>query len=97
MPYIDQVVGPSSIRTKRSGVAGEVPTQGSLRPGETAIKAADSRLFIGGLSGEVTPVVSSRAAGTAGGTAVANIVSLTQAAYNAIAVKDPATLYLVTS
>lgn len=95
MPYLDQVVGPSSIRTKRSSVAGEAPTPGALRPGETAINAADSRLFIGGLSGEVTPVVSSSTTGTAGATAILNIVTLSQTDYTNLTPKVATTLYVV--
>jgi hypothetical protein len=50
MPYLDHVVGPDSIRTKRSSLAGEVPPAGALRPAELAINTADGKLFIGGSS-----------------------------------------------
>lgn len=49
MPYLDHVVDATSLRVKRSDQPGEVPSAGSLRPGELAINIADNRLYIGGL------------------------------------------------
>jgi len=39
--------------------------------------------------------ISSQTAGTAGASAITNIVSMSQASYDALSVKDPNTLYVV--
>lgn len=47
MAFLDHIIGPSSIRLRRSSTSGEVPTSAMLRPGELAVNTADGRIFIG--------------------------------------------------
>lgn len=53
MPFLDHVIDNSSIRVKRSSVAGEKPPAGALRQGELAVNTADGSLFVGADSGSV--------------------------------------------
>lgn len=54
MPFLDHVVDASTIRFKRSSVAGEVPASAALRPGEIAVNTADGLIFIGSEGGVKT-------------------------------------------
>ena len=54
MAFLDHVVDSSTIRMKRSSVAGEVPTSAMLRPGEIAVNTADGLVFIGSSDGVKT-------------------------------------------
>ncbi len=83
MPLLDHVIDHSSIRVKRSSVTGETPPAGSLRQGELAINTADGRLF-------------HREGSFPSADGITKIVSITQAAYDALSVKVATTLYIVT-
>lgn len=56
MPFNDHVVSADAIRLKRSSVAGEAPSRGSLRQGEVAVNTADGTLYVGSPSGSAISV-----------------------------------------
>lgn len=88
MPFLDSDVTGGRVRHKRSRVAGETPGAGVLRQGEIAVNTADGVAFVGKTDGTASTLPTA--------TGISKIVALTQAQYDAIAVKDPATLYVVT-
>jgi hypothetical protein len=67
-----------------SGVPGEMPEPGSLAEGELALNSADNVLY-------------HRDGQFPGAVGVKQIVTITQAAYDALAVKSATTLYIVTA
>jgi len=76
---------------RRSVVAGEVPPQGELRPGELAVNAADGALFVGKPDGTTfrLPVAQG----------VRRVEIVTQATYDGLVAAgavESTTLYLVT-
>lgn len=74
-------------RHQMSTVAGEFPSQGELTAGEIAVNAADGVTYVGKVDGSVGVLP------TAIG--IRQIISLTQAQYDAIESKDESTLYVI--
>ena len=56
MAYKDSNIRGGRILPKRSAVAGEAPSTGSLRPGEIAANTADGVLYVGKNNGTVSQV-----------------------------------------
>lgn len=83
MPWQDSDTKGGRVSLKHSGTAGETITGSGLVPGELALNSADGRLFYSGGS-------------FPSATGINKIVAITQAAYDALAVKDSATLYVIT-
>jgi len=83
MAWQDSDITGGKVALKHSGLAGETLSGAGLVPGELAINSADGRLFYSGGS-------------FPSGVGINRIVALTQAAYDALAVKDSATLYVIT-
>lgn len=79
--------GPTRLR--ESIVAGEAPVASELAEGEVALNSADGALFCKTAAGAVKQFPSA--------TGFLRIVTITQAAYDALAVKDSNTLYIITS
>ena len=88
MPYQDADVRGGKVCLKNSMVAAETIAADGLVPGELALNAADGAMYFRNSAGSVGQFPS--AAG------FLRIVTITQAAYNALAVKDSTTLYIVT-
>jgi hypothetical protein len=89
MAFTDHEISGSRVRLRRSFTAGEAPALNELRPGEPAINAADGCLYVGTTTGSATPVP--------GAPGIRQIVTLSQAAYDAItATASTTTLYIVT-
>lgn len=88
MPYQDSDVTGGKVRLKHSMAASETIAASGLVPGEVALNAADGVAYFRTAAGGVGQFPS--AAG------FLRIVSLTQAAYDALAVKDSQTLYIIT-
>ena len=89
MGYVDPDISGSRVRLRRSSIAGVAPSTGELRPGEPAINAADGVLYVGKTDGTAGVVP--------GASGIRNIVTLTQAQYNAItATASATTLYIIT-
>jgi hypothetical protein len=78
--------GPVRVRT--SNTASETPTVNELEEGELALNAADGTLYF--------QTASDAVAQFPGSTGIKSIVSISQAAYDALAVKDSSTLYVIT-
>lgn len=76
------------VRIRSSITADEAPTTNELEEGELALNSADGVLYFQTASDSVSQVPSS--------TGIKNIVSISQAAYDALAVKDTETLYVIT-
>lgn len=88
MAYRDSDTRGGKIIHKRSSVAGESPSSGTLRPGEVGVNVADGVAYVGTLSGNTT---------IPGASGITRIVALTQAAYDALASKSSTTLYVITA
>jgi hypothetical protein len=88
MPYQDSDVTGGKVRLKTSMTAGETIAASGLVPGELALNAADGAAYFRKAGGGVGQFPSA--------TGFLRIVSLTQAAYDALAVKDSQTLYIIT-
>ena len=88
MPYQDSDVSGGKVRLKHSMTAAETVAASGLVPGELALNAADGAVYFKTSAGTVGQFPSS--------TGFLRIVSLTQAAYDALAVKDSQTLYIIT-
>lgn len=71
MAFRDHIID-ERIRLRRSVEPGDVPAAGSLRVGETAINAADGKLFYGAADGAVAEL-----SGGEGGAATTNASALT--------------------
>lgn len=82
MPYQDSDVSGGKVALKNSSTAGEAKP--ALVSGELALNSADNVLYH--RDGQFPGAVGFR-----------RIVALSQAAYDALAVKDSQTLYIVTS
>lgn len=82
MAWQDSDISGGKVRLKVSRVAGETISDDGLVPGEVAINEVDGRLFYQGGS-------------FPSATGVHRIVTLTQAAYDALA-PDATTLYIIT-
>jgi hypothetical protein len=78
--------GPVRVRT--SNTPADTPTAAELEEGELALNAADGTLYFQNLAGGVSQFP--------GSSGIKNIVAISQSAYDALAVKDPQTLYVVT-
>lgn len=76
-------------RLRESTVAGEVPATAELAEGELAVNSADGTLYCKSTDGSLRQFPSA--------SGIQRIVTLTQAAYDAIPVKDSATLYIITA
>ena len=88
MPYQDSDVTGGKVRLKHSMTDGETIAASGLAPGEVALNAADGAAYFRTAAGGVGQFPSA--------TGFLRIVSLTQAAYDALAVKDSQTLYIIT-
>jgi len=75
------------VRVRESVVAAEAPTAAELEEGELALNSADGTLYFQTSSGTIGQFP--------GATGFKKIIALTQAAYDALAVKDSQTLYVV--
>lgn len=87
MSYQDSDTTGGKVRLKHSMVASQTIAAEGLVPGEVALNAADGVAYFRTAAGEVGQFPSA--------TGFRRIVTLTQAAYDALAVKDSQTLYLV--
>ena len=77
----------------------------NLKVGEMAFDDTENKIYIGKQNGTVASfvagsgvpagVVISDATGITGATAITNIVSISQANYDALAVKSPTTVYII--
>lgn len=92
---------------RRREVVSEVdPTPINVQPGEMLYDEEENKLYAGlddttaveivGGSGGANNYVESDVTGITGAVAITNIVSMTQAAYDALATKDASTLYIIT-
>lgn len=88
MPYQDSDVTGGKVRLKHSMTASETIAAGGLSPGEVALNASDGVAYFRTAAGGVGQFPSA--------SGFMRIVSLTQAAYDALAVKDSQTLYIIT-
>ena len=88
MPYQDSDVTGGKVRLKHSMTASESIAAAGLVPGEVALNAADGVAYFRTAAGGVGRFPSA--------TGFMRIVSLTQAAYDALAAKDSNTLYIIT-
>lgn len=88
MPYQDSDVTGGKVRMKHSMTAGETIAASGLAPGEIALNAADGVAYFRTAAGAVSRFPSA--------SGFMRIVSLTQAAYDALAIKDSQTLYIIT-
>jgi hypothetical protein len=92
---------------RRREVVSEVdPTPVNVQPGEILYDEAANKLYAGradttaveiagGDGGGANNYIASNVTGIAGGVAITNIVSISQAAYDALATKNAATLYII--
>lgn len=88
---------------RREVVSNANPTPINVQPGEMLYDEAANKLYagledttavqIGG--GGANNYVESDATGITGATVLTNIVKITQAGYNALTTKDPATVYYI--
>lgn len=78
--------GPVRVRT--SSTASEAPGTSELEEGELALNSSDGVLYF--------QTASDTAGQFPSAVGINAIVSITQAAYDALAVKDPSTLYVIT-
>jgi hypothetical protein len=80
----------------------------NVQPGELLYDYEQNKLYaglddetaveiVGGSGGGANNYIESDITGITGAVAITNIVSMTQAAYNALATKDPATVYYIVS
>lgn len=76
------------VRLRESIVASEAPVAKELEEGEVALNSTDGTLYCKSSAGTVRSFPSS--------SGFLRIVSLSQAAYDALAVKDSQTLYIIT-
>ncbi len=76
------------MRLRESAVAAEVPVASELAEGELAVNSQDGTLYC---------KAGSTVKGFPSAVGFRRIVALTQAAYDALAVKDSQTLYIITS
>jgi hypothetical protein len=92
---------------RREVVSNANPTPINVQPGEVLYDEAANKLYagledttavqIGGGNAGSNNYVESDITGLTGGTVLTNIVKITQAGYNALATKDPATVYYIVS
>ena len=87
MPYQDSDVTGGKVRLKTSMTAGETIAASGLVPGELALNAADGVAYYQTAAGAIGQFPSA--------TGFTRIVSLTQAAYDALT-PDATTLYIIT-
>ena len=91
---------------RREVVSNANPTPTNVQPGEILYDEAANKLYagledttaveiVGGSGGGANNYVESDTAGITGAAAVTNIVSMTQAAYDALTTKDATTLYII--
>lgn len=90
---------------RRREVVSEVdPTPVNVQPGEMLYDEAANKLYAGRADttaveiaggGGANNYIASNVTGIAGGVAITNIVSISQAAYDALATKNAATLYII--
>lgn len=76
------------VRVRASQTAAEAPNTNELDEGELALNAADGILYFQTAANAISQFPSA--------TGINKIVAITQAAYDALAVKDSATLYVIT-
>ena len=89
MPFKDSSTAGGKVRVKTSMVAGEAIVAAGLATGELALNAADGAMYFRNSAGGVGRFPSA--------TGFTQIVTLTQAAYDALSPKVAATLYIVTA
>lgn len=77
----------SPVRLRESIVAAEAPVAGELAEGELALNSTDGTLYAKTPGGAIQQFPSA--------TGFRRIVTLTQAAYDALAIKDSNTLYII--
>jgi hypothetical protein len=89
---------------RREIVSNANPTPKNVQPGELLYDAAANKLYAGledttavQVGGADNNYVTSDITGLTGGTVLTNIVKITQAGYNALQTKDPATVYYIVS
>jgi hypothetical protein len=88
---------------RRREVVSELdPTPINVQPGEMLYDVEENKLYAGledttavQVGGADNNYVESDITGLTGGTVLTNIVKITQAGYNALATKDPATVYYI--
>jgi hypothetical protein len=89
---------------RREVVSAADPTPINVQPGEILYDETANKLYAGladttavQIGGADNNYVESDITGLTGGTVLTNIVKITQAGYNALATKDPATVYYIVS
>jgi hypothetical protein len=89
---------------RREIVSNANPTPKNVQPGEMLYDEAANKLYAGlddttavQVGGADNNYVESDITGLTGGTVLTNIVKITQAGYNALQTKDPATVYYIVS
>jgi hypothetical protein len=89
---------------RREVVSAEDATPINVQPGEVLYDEAENKLYAGledttavQIGGGSSNYVESNVADITGATVITNIVKITQAGYNALATKDPATVYYIVS
>jgi hypothetical protein len=87
---------------RREVVSDVDPTPVNVQPGEMLYDVEENKLYAGledttavQVGGADNNYVESDITGLTGGTVLTNIVKITQAGYNALATKDPATVYCI--
>jgi len=86
------------IKPKKSSAAGETPLASDLEVAEVAVNTADGKLFVKHTDNsikEISGVKSNTATGGAGSMPVKNIVTISQANYNALGTPDAYTVYII--
>ena len=91
-------------RRRREVVSSIDPTPINVQPGEMLYDETANKLYAGradttavAIGGGGNGYVESDVTGITGATALTNIVKITQAGYNALSTKDPATVYYIVS
>lgn len=88
MPFNDSKIAGGRVRVKCSTTAGEAAGAAGLVNGELALNNADGVMYFKNSSGGAGQFPSA--------SGISRIVKITQAAYDALATKDSATLYVIT-
>jgi len=89
---------------RREIVSNANPTPKNVQPGEMLYDVEENKLYAGledttavQVGGADNNYVESNVAEIQGATVITNIVKITQAGYNALQTKDPATVYYIVS
>jgi len=102
MPDITRVFRALHFPRRRREVVSSIdPTPINVQPGEMLYDETANKLYAGRADTTAVAIgggyVESDATGITGATALTNIVKITQAGYNALSTKDPATVYYIVS